>query len=95
MVTNVNLLKWRTRNGDCPVLHITDRAFDSPSMSRAPWDGSINRVVCFTSEENSTLGPIENKYHEGKMQSTLKRGLYVPVSTVLQASEFLVSHWIG
>ena len=29
--------------------------------------------------------PIANKYREGKMQSTLKRGLHAPETTVLQA----------
>jgi len=48
VLLSVDLLKWGTENGDCPVLHIFEHAVDSLSMSRAPWDGSINWVVCFT-----------------------------------------------
>ena len=41
---------------------------------------------------NIFLSPIVNKYREGKMQSTLKRGLYAPATTVLQAlGSFLVA----
>ena len=39
--------------------------------------------------------PIVNKYHEGKMQSTLKRGLNVPETTVLQAVESFDFRWIS
>ena len=36
---------------------------------------------------NIFSSPIVNKYHEGKVQSTLKRGLNVPEIAVMQAYE--------
>ena len=43
------------------------------------WDGILHLKL------NIFSSPIANKYREGKMQSTLKRGLHAPETTVLQA----------
>ena len=47
------------------------------------WERKLDGI--FHLKLNIFSSPIANKYHEGKMQSTLKRGLYAPETTVLQA----------
>jgi len=47
-------------------------------MSRVLWDWSANIGGKFLLRLNITTKPIANKYHEGKVKRTLKRGLKVP-----------------
>ena len=60
-------------------------AYGFRSPSRAPLDGCVNSVSKFLLKLNISSSPIANKYHEGKVKSTLERELKVPEIDVNQA----------
>ena len=59
-------------------------ATSGPVESRSlGWERKMDGILHL--KLNIFSSPIANKYREGKMQSTLKRGLHAPETTVLQA----------
>ena len=62
------------------VFCITFGSFESRSLG---WERKLDGILHL--KLNIFSSPIANKYREGKMQSTLKRGLHAPETTVLQA----------
>ena len=62
------------------IIYVLSSVSESRSLG---WERQLGGI--FRLKLNTFSRPIANKYHEGKMQSTLKRGLYAPEPTVLQA----------
>ena len=62
--------------------YVTSSLTESRSLG---WERKSGRI--FDLKLNIFSSPIVNKYREGKVQSTLKRGLNVPEIAVMQAYE--------
>ena len=64
------------------ITYVTSSLTESRSLG---WERKLGRI--FDLKLNIFSSPIVNKYREGKVQSTLKRGLNVPEIAVMQAYE--------
>ena len=73
--------------GENPVCHShSSRVRTVPPESRSlRWERKVGGT--FHPKLNIDSRPIANKYREGKVQSTLKRGLNVPEIAAMQAYE--------
>ena len=70
-------MERRTGEGESPVRHLQSSVYGVASKSHVPRAWSANGGK-FHLKLNTSLRPIANKYHEGKMKRTLERELKVP-----------------